>query len=103
MSTRPILIVIVLLLAFGSSLTGCGPSPMGIDAREAARERLNLINAQFTYDQAMQAFEVGRFDKALRGVNAAIEQFPESPDFYVLQGRIHLETHRLEKSIDSFK
>lgn len=102
MSTRPILIVIVLLLAIGSSLTGCGPGTTGIKAREAARERLSFINAQFTYDQAMQAFEVGQFDHALRGINAAIELVPESADFYVLQGRIYLETHRLEKAIDSF-
>lgn len=102
MSARPILIVILLLLAIGSSLTGCGPSDRGFKARVSARERVNFINAELTHDQAMQAFEVGRFDQALRGVNAAIEQFPESADYHVLQGRIYLETHRLEKAIDSF-
>lgn len=85
-------------------LTGCnGPGPHGKKMRTEAQARLDSMNAQITYKQAMQSFEVGRFDRALRNINAAIERYPEVPEYYVLQGRIFIETGRLESAIRSFE
>jgi len=92
----------VLLLAAAVMTTGCGPTKAGLDARAAARERINAFNANFTCDQARQEFEVGQFERALRDVELAIEQSPDVPEFHVLKGRIHLETHRLERAAEAF-
>ncbi len=103
MSTRPILIV-ALLAVVGSFLAGCGgPTKKGLEARATARARINLINAQLAYDQAMQAFEAGQFKKADNELKTAIQLHPEWAEYRVLEGRIHLETHRLEKAIESFQ
>jgi tetratricopeptide (TPR) repeat protein len=102
MSTRPILIA-VLLGALGAVAAGCGgPTKAGIEARKVARARLDKVNAELSYDQAVQAFESGKFEKATRDLNTAIALHPEWPPYRLLQGRIHLETHRLEKAIESF-
>jgi len=94
-----------LLLMLVSSLvvaaTGCGPTQAGLDARSAARERINTFNATFTYDQARQEFEAGQFDRALRDIDSAIEQIPDAPKFHVLKSRIHLETHRLQLAVEA--
>jgi tetratricopeptide (TPR) repeat protein len=103
MSTRPILIV-ALLVVMGAFLSGCGgPTKKGLEARNKARLRLNRVNAQLGYDQAMQAFEAGQFEKATHELEMAIQLYPESAEYRVLEGRIHLETHRLEKAIESFE
>ncbi|MHC4101368.1 MAG: tetratricopeptide repeat protein [Planctomycetota bacterium] len=103
MSTRPILIV-ALLAVLGAFLSGCGgPTKKGIEARNKARIRLNRVNAQLSYDQALQAFEAGQFEKAAHELEIAIQLYPEWPEYRVLEGRIHLETHRLEKAIESFE
>ncbi|MHC4208921.1 MAG: tetratricopeptide repeat protein [Planctomycetota bacterium] len=103
MSTRPILIV-ALLTVVGAFLWGCGgPTQKGIEARTRARARLNRVNAQLSYDQAMQAFEAGQFEKAAHELSIAIRLHPEWADYRVLEGRIYLETHRLEKAIESFQ
>jgi tetratricopeptide (TPR) repeat protein len=103
MSTRPILIVALLAVA-ATLLAGCGgPTQKGLEARAKARARLNKINAQLAYDQAMQAFEAGQFERAQRELRTAIELHPEWAEYRVLEGRIHLETHRLEKAIESFQ
>ena len=103
MSTRPILIVALLAVA-GAFLSGCGgPTKKGLEARNNARIRLNRVNAQLSYDQAMQAFESGQFDKAAHELRMAIQMYPEWAEYRLLEGRIHLETHRLEKAIASFE
>jgi predicted Zn-dependent protease len=103
MSTRPILIV-ALLAVLGAFLSGCGgPTKKGIEARNKARTRLNRVNAQLSYDQAMQAFEAGQFDRAEHELGIAIQLYPEWPEYRVLEGRIHLETHRLEQAIEAFE
>ncbi|MHC4429810.1 MAG: tetratricopeptide repeat protein [Planctomycetota bacterium] len=103
MSTRPILIV-VLLVVGGAFLCGCnGPTRKGLEARAKARARLDRVNAQLSYDQAMQAFEAGQFEKASHELRIAIRLNPEWAEYRVLEGRIHLETHRLEKAIESFE
>jgi len=71
--------------------------------RSSARERVAIFNAQLAYDQATQAFNTGRFDQAMRQIVAAIQQYPQNPAYYLLQGRILMETHRLERSIHAFE
>lgn len=87
-----------------AGLVGCaGPTKTGIEARRQAHDRVNLVNAQLHNDQAYQAFETGQFDKALHQINQALQRYPKAPQYHVLQGRIYLETHRLESAIESFK
>ena len=100
MSTRPF--ALVTLMAAGL-LAGCGPGKAGLAARAAARERLNIVNAELGHDQAVQALEAGQFDKATREVARAIAMHPSWAPYRVTEGRIFLETHRLEKAIRSFE
>ena len=93
-----------LLLFAVCALGGCGgPTKAGIEARKQANDRVNLVSAQLTYDQAQQAFNTGQFQRALIQISNAIEKFPDSCKFYVLLGRIQLETHKLEQSIEAFE
>jgi len=100
MSTRPIMIA---LLAGAAIAAGCGPSKAGQEARAQARQRLNYVNAQLAHDQAKQALEVGQFDKALSEVHKAIAQHPEWAPYRLLEGRVYLEQHRLERANESFE
>lgn len=100
MSTRTILLST--LLAAGL-LSGCGPGQAGLEARAKARERLNIVNAQLSRDQAVQALEAGQFEKATKEVGHAIAMHPTWAEYRVIEGRIFLETHRLEKAIKSFE
>lgn len=101
-TTRTIL-SITLLVGLGISFAGCGgPTRAGLEARAEARDRMGLVNAQISYDQAKRAFEVGDFDRALRDVNHAIDRFSEVPAYHLLQGRILLEMHRLEHALHAF-
>ena len=84
-------------------LAGCnGPTKAGKEAREAANSRMNVINAQVHFDQAKQSFESGQFEKAQREIQRAITRYADAPNYYVLQGRIYLETHELEASLNCF-
>lgn len=100
MSTRPIVILVLLFTCLVA--WACGPSPAGIQARNTARARLDKVNAQLTYDQALQAFGAGQFEKASKEINTAIRLNPQWGPYRVLKGRIFLETHRLEKALQSF-
>lgn len=103
MSRRSIFTVSVLSLSV-LALAGCaGPTKTGLENRAAAYERMATINSKLSYDQAEQAFEAGNFDKALREVATAIERHPTAPAYHLLQGRIYLETHRLESAVGCFK
>lgn len=82
---------------------GCGPTSHGKKMRTEARSRVDAFNSHLSYDQALQAFEVGRFDVARRQIDAALARFPKEADYHVLKGRICLETHELEKAIRSFQ
>jgi hypothetical protein len=101
MSTRVQLSALLFVVA--AFVTGCGQKTNHDKIREDARDRMNLVNAQVTYNQAEQYFETGQFDRALREINAAIARYPKSCTFYVLQGRIHLEAKRLEPAMTSLK
>ncbi|QOJ18298.1 MAG: tetratricopeptide repeat protein [Phycisphaeraceae bacterium] len=83
-------------------LTGCASTPYHKEVRNQANERYDLIQAQMAYDQALQAYATGQFDKAIRLIDGALARFPERPDYLVLKGRIHLETHRLELAMSLF-
>jgi len=101
MSYRLILTLVV--LAMTTLLMGCGgPTKAGIEARADARDRLAIVNAQVSYDQAKRAFEVGQFDRALREVRNALERYPDAAEYHLLHGRILLETHRLERALQAF-
>lgn len=81
-----------LLLAAGCN----GPSPKGKENRAAANARMNLVSSKVGYEQALQSFHAGQFDRALKEVGGAIAKSPDQPAYQVLLGRIMLETHRLE-------
>jgi tetratricopeptide (TPR) repeat protein len=95
---------ITLLVLTGTLLlAGCGgPTKKGIEARSAAAERVNMVNAQVSYDQARRSFETGEFDRALREINGAIARYEDVADYHILRGRILLEMHRLEAAQRSF-
>lgn len=84
-------------------LCGCASTPYHKEVRNQANERYDLIQAQMAYDQALQAYATGQFDKAIRLIDGALARFPERPDYLVLKGRIHLETHRLELAMSLFE
>jgi Flp pilus assembly protein TadD len=95
------------ILLCGALLTGMnagcsGPTKAGKEARAEANERMGLVNAQINYDQALRAYEVGQFDRALKEINVAIERAPQQPQFHLLKGRILIEEHRLEPALNSF-
>lgn len=107
MKTRNRIPFLTASLAVGLSvmlLSGCnGPTKAGKEARSAARERLDAINARLSFDQASQAFSVGDLEKAEREIAMAIRRYPDEPEFHLLLGRIHLESHRLETAIQAFE
>lgn len=100
--SRRILTCLVLLTVI-AILAGCGgPSAEGMKQRQQANQRINIMNAQIHYDQARQSFDVGQFDKAIREISHSIALYPANPQYHLLQGRIYLETKRLEQAIMSF-
>ena len=83
MSTRHMICVTSLVLA--GSLVGCGPTKYGKQMRHEAAERLSLVNADISYDQARRSFEVGQFDRAIKEIDRAISRAPTQPDYFVLR------------------
>ena len=90
-------------LLVAGALAGCGPSRAGLEARARARERLNVVNAEMSRDQAVQALEAGQFEKATKEIRHAIAMNQSWADYRLIRGRIFLETHRLEKALRSFE
>lgn len=99
--TRRFVCVFALLLVTLTLVACSGPTKKGLEAREQAHGRMNLMNAQVNYDQAQRAFEVGQLQKAAQEINKAITRRDDQPQFYILRGRIQLEQHRLESAIES--
>ena len=95
----PCSLIAVVLVA---SLSGCAPTKEGIKNRQAANDRMNVVSAQISYDQAKQLFATGQLDKALREIDKAIERFSTMGEYDLLRGRILLEQARLEQSLQSF-
>lgn len=102
MSRHPLLLLIVII--FTANLVACyGPgTTRGKLNRENARARVATFNSQLAYDQAMQAFRTGQFDKAMRQIDGALNSTPDVPEFYILMGRIFMEMHRLEPANKAF-
>ncbi|MHC4832648.1 MAG: tetratricopeptide repeat protein [Planctomycetota bacterium] len=97
-------IVLVSAAALAAGLAGCkGPGPKGEENRAAAMRRMNLINSDLMYDQAVQAFEAGQLDRALEDVKQAIARSPETARYHVMMGRIQLESHRLDRAFQCFE
>jgi len=96
----------LMIYSFGLAMvlmSGCGPTKEGMQARNDAKQRMDAMTTHLSYQQAKQSFEVGQFDRALKTINKAISRYPDEAKYYVLQGRIHLETHRLEDALKSFE
>jgi tetratricopeptide (TPR) repeat protein len=124
------LIIPALALCTASLIAaGCGPTKAGLEARTEAKDRLAVMNARLNYDQAVRAFETGQLDRAMREITLAIDRVraqelnaqgaqtlgapggrgavsahsPELAEYHLLEGRIHLEMHRLERALESFR
>lgn len=100
MSTRKILLSAFLAAGL---MAGCGPTRAGLEARAKARERLNVVNAELSRDQAVQALEAGQFDKATKEIGHALALVPTWPEYHVIEGRIFLEQSLLEKALQCFR
>lgn len=100
MATR---LTILAALTAAAFINGCGPGKEGMKARADAQDRMNLVSAQIHFDQARQSFKTGQFEKALREITHAIGRYDKVPEYYLLLGRIHLETHQLESALEAFK
>ena len=95
-------IVPVAILATG--LYGCGgPSKVGLENREKAYNRMDLVNAKLVHEQAQSAFETGQLERARTLMIQAIDRYPDEPSWYVLMGRILLEQHTLDAAKSMFE
>ena len=105
MFTRTInsVVAIVAVAVVALTLGGCSPTKEGMKARAEAKSRMNIMTAQIHFQQAKQSFETGQLDKAQREIANAISIYPDLAEYYVLRGRIFLETHKLEQAVDSFE
>lgn len=95
--------LLVLALVALPVAAGCnGPTKAGQEARKAAKERAAEASAVIVYDQSMQSFKAGQFDRALKEVDEAIYRLPKEARFWTLRGRINLETGNLEQAERDF-
>lgn len=104
-STHPRLVrgIVVLGLAAGMALAGCtGPTKRGQEARNLANEKFDMVRSRVDYDQADQSFRSGNFVKAKQHLEAAIEKSDAQADYWVLLGRVYLETGSLQDAIACF-
>lgn len=87
-----------------SFLAGCqGQGQTNHDKmRTDAADKLDGMTSNISYNQAKQAFEVGRFDRALTAINPIVARFPDNPRYRVLQGRILFESGKLDLASRSF-
>lgn len=89
-------------LAAGILLAGCsGPTRKGQEARNLANLKFDAVRSRVDYDQADQAFRSGNFVKAKQHLDAAIEKSADQADYWVLLGRVYLETGALQDAIAS--
>ena len=81
---------------------GCtGPTKRGIESRKVAQMRFDTVRSRVDYDQANQAFEAGNFMDSKRYLESAIEKYDEDSAYWVLLGRIYLETGGLQDAMAS--
>jgi len=86
--------IMVLILCAGCA----GSTKVGKDARAAAYQRMDVINASLAAQQAKQQFEVGQLEQAIGTIDAALARFNENAEYHLLRGRILLELHRLDSA-----
>lgn len=95
--------IVVLGLAAGMALAGCtGPTQKGLEARNLANEKFDMVRSRVDYDQADQSFRSGNFVKAKQHLEAAIEKSDAQAEYWVLLGRVYLETGSLQDAIACF-
>lgn len=100
--TRPKCLFAAVLASSAMFITGCG-TPNSQKVRTEANERVMFVKAQLHFDQANQAFATGQLDKALREVETSIAVYDKHAPYFVLLGRVYLETHRLELAMKAFQ
>ncbi|MCP4835857.1 MAG: tetratricopeptide repeat protein [Phycisphaera sp.] len=95
--------VAVAILGAGLALSvGCtGPTKKGIESRKFAQERFDTVRSRVDFDQANQAFESGNFIDAKRSLENAIDKYDAESSYWVLLGRIYLETHGIQDALAS--
>lgn len=94
------LAVLVTVTAFA----GCtGPTKRGKEARDRAKVHFNAVRSRIDYDQAMQSFNRGQMVEAQKHLDIAIKKSPEDASYYVLLGRICLETSQMENAVLAFE
>ncbi len=82
---------------------GCtGPTKRGIEQRAVAQKKFDAVRSRVDYDQANQAFESGNFIEAKRHLEAAIEKYDGESAYWVLLGRLYLETSGMQNALRSF-
>ncbi|MFM7134728.1 MAG: tetratricopeptide repeat protein, partial [Planctomycetota bacterium] len=90
------------VLAATCGLGGCAPRSTGMEARKEANARFNQTTSLVSYDQAKQAFESGQLDLAQEEVEKALLRSGKEAKYWVLLGRIELESKRLELAVSAF-
>ena len=87
-----------------AALSGCATdkpkySSAGI---QAAKSNMALLKSGTEWQMAMQHYQAGDLDKALKACERSLLLNPEVPKSHVLRGRIMLEKGRLEDARQSF-
>lgn len=92
------------LLAVGVMLSACtGPTKKGKEARDRALQHFNIVRSRIDFDQAMQAFTRGEMLEAQRHLEVAMDKSPSEASYFVLLGRICLETSQIEPAVIAFE
>jgi len=95
-------VAILALIGTGILASGCsGPTRRGIEARDFAQTRFDTVRSRVDFDQANQAFESGNFIEAKRSLQRAIDKYDADSDYWVLLGRIYLETAGMQDALSS--
>ncbi|MEC8320906.1 MAG: tetratricopeptide repeat protein [Planctomycetota bacterium] len=104
---RATLLGTAMIIAAGTLLAapmGCtGPTKRGQESRELAQKRFNAVRSRVDFDQAKQAFETGNFVEAKRQLESAIDKAGDQSPYWVLLGRIYLETGGLQDAMTSLR
>ncbi|CAN5734716.1 hypothetical protein BH11PLA1_BH11PLA1_06420 [soil metagenome] len=86
------------------ALAGCqGHGTYTQQALEAQKMKANLLKGDVQWQMAQQQYLAGDLEKALKGVDNAIDMSPKSAKAHVLRGRILLELGNLELARQSFE
>lgn len=84
-------------------LPACGHGKFTSAAKVDAEKRAGQLKAATQFDMAMQQFQSGDLDRALRTTDASIAIAPDVSVSYLLRGRILLEMGRAEEALASLE